>query len=812
MAPLAAGGVHRLSMFLLLMAAALGLALLVAGELTAGAILRTTLVAAVPAVLLAIAALQSLPLPSALSNWLDPVGAELIAGSPRGHAALRPYSLDPPSTRVVLGRAAAALAVFLAAAHLSSGRSFRHLMLRVIVGAGIAAVIIGLGHRMLGEAKVYGSFSGSTGLLNGPFVNQNHTAQFLEIAFFAALALAYTKSSALNRVGWLAAAVFLIAGALGTLSRGGVLALAISGTIFLAFRNAVERDERERGGRTSKFWMALVLVLIVIVASSLGASQLVAKFSQSSLTQDTRFRLWADGFKLVVAHPFGIGLGAFERVYPSVQTLEGDFAVRFSFVENEALQMLIETGWLGLLALIAGLGLLIREIYRHGRRDRIELALLCALIAVLTHNLVDFGLETLGVLLPFSAVLGTIVGRTKRWSERLLPRTGTMAFAAAAALGLVIGAGSLTAASASDFDTQIRNATTATQRREAARRAQVAHPADYFYVLAEASTEPLAPTADGNSPRLRVLNRALTLCPRCPEIHTEVARSLWKLGKRRQALIEWKIAVKTRRLILDSTLDEAWRLGARPHELPVIGGDDPRRLIAIAEFLMSKSARADARKVIDSALMAGAPPTEIHLLRAHLSLEDGQVSQALGDIAAVEKVAPNDPRAFALRAEAVLKSAGPLQAMDVLDKGVAVNPHDLPLQRRRLQLVIETEKWSRAQGALEGLQIALYHARLPTTEVHVAGARIAVGLGDSKRAISEYRTAINQNGKDPSLWMALGAFYESLGRLSDALQSYRDAQLLVPGNADVAAAIERVTARRTQIDATTTRGNLLTTP
>src|ERR1017187_6440569 len=34
-----------------------------------------------------------------------------------------------------------------------------------------------------------------------------------------------------------------------------------------------------------------------------------------------------------------------------------------------------------------------------------------AVIAVLAHNIVDFGLETAGVLLPFCALLGTIFGR-----------------------------------------------------------------------------------------------------------------------------------------------------------------------------------------------------------------------------------------------------------------------------------------------------------------------------------------------------------------------------------------------------------------
>jgi Flp pilus assembly protein TadD len=799
-------------MFLLLVTAGAALALILGSELIAGGSLRTTFVAAAPAILLAIPILQSLPLPSRFQNRLDPAGAELITGSPQGDRAFRPYSLDPPATRNSLGQAAAALAVFLVAAHVASGRSFRHVLLRVIVCAGIAAVVVGLGHRILGEARIYGTFEGGRAILNGPFVNPNHTAQFLELTFFVALALAYARASTLNRVGWLAAAAFLVAGALGTLSRGGVLALAVAGMVFLAFRNTVDRDVTTRNPRTSLFWIGLVLALMVIVAGSLGASQLLAKFAQSNVTQDTRFRLWLDSFQLVIVHPFGIGRGAFERVYPTVRSIEGGLPVRFSFAENEPLQLLVETGWLGFAAIVAGAVLMIRTIYRHGRHDRIELALVCGLLAVFTHNLVDFGLETLGLLLPTAAVAGMMMGRTKGWNDRLLSRRAILGFSAAAMAGILVGVASLAHSSGADFDARIRSAQTPIQRRELALKAQAVHPVDYFYLLTEALTLPVFPASDGHSPRLRILNRALRMCPSCPEVHTEVARSLWALGKRQQALSEWRIAIATRPTITAGILEEVWKLGANPDEVAALGGNDPGRLVEVASFLRGKSARNAARKVINSALMVGASPVEVSFLRAQLNLDDGLVGQALQELSTIEKIAPNDPRAFALRADAVLRTGDAPGALDVLDKGVAVNPYDLPLQRRRLQLVIENQKWSRAQAALEGLEIALFHVHQSTTEVHLAAAQVATRLGDNNRAIAEYRTAVNENGKDPWLWMALGGFCETLGRDEEALRAFLEAQRLAPGHQDIATAIERITTRRRQLDAAATRRNILNGP
>ena len=50
--------------------------------------------------------------------------------------------------------------------------------------------------------------------------------------------------------------------------------------------------------------------------------------------------------------------------------------------------------------------------------------------------------------------------------------------------------------------------------------------------------------ATGPSPRLHALNRALRLCPSCEQVHSEVGRTLWKMGLRSQALIEWRTAVE----------------------------------------------------------------------------------------------------------------------------------------------------------------------------------------------------------------------------------------------------------------------------
>ena len=73
--------------------------------------------------------LQSIPMPLGLRAHLDPRGTELLRDNEFVAGRAWPLSLDPASTRAHIGRAAAALAVFLGAFHLAASRHRRRLVL-----------------------------------------------------------------------------------------------------------------------------------------------------------------------------------------------------------------------------------------------------------------------------------------------------------------------------------------------------------------------------------------------------------------------------------------------------------------------------------------------------------------------------------------------------------------------------------------------------------------------------------------------------------------------------------------------------------
>src|SRR5664279_3088465 len=404
-APMAGGAVHRLTFLI-----ALGLTALLALATTWLATrckskLATAVALAFPLFFLLIAAAQIIPLPAGLRALLDPKGSALLALA--GLKGAQPLSLDPPETYGEFAKAAAALCVTLAALVLASGRRLRFVAPGLIASAGLAAIAIGLGHRAAAEDKIFGYFSTGGGLLVGPFINPNHTAEFLEISAFAALAFSFARTTTYGQRVWKLIAAVLAAGAISTLSRGSVLALGTGALIWFVLAPA--SDQGEPLHRSRFVGMLLALVVMVGIAIGLGGDKIVDEFRGTASDNLSKLLVAKDALSLVIAHPAGIGLSAFGRVYPVYKTLH--WPVWLQYVENQPVSILVETGIAGAVLVLGILALVGRRFWQEARRDRVEASLLAGLVAVIAHNVFDFGLETPGILLPFCALLGTAFGR-----------------------------------------------------------------------------------------------------------------------------------------------------------------------------------------------------------------------------------------------------------------------------------------------------------------------------------------------------------------------------------------------------------------
>jgi tetratricopeptide (TPR) repeat protein len=796
-APLLAGAVHRPSLMATMTIVGIGVALLSLGSRLESGGLRIGPAVLLPLVFLLIPALQSIPLPMLLRKLLDPVGTALLRDNALVTPAVWPLSLDPSATRAHIGKAAAALAVFLVAYHLASGQTRRHLVMRGIGVAGIAAIVIGIGHRILGTAKIYGTLESThRTLLTGPFVNANHTAELLEIAAFTCLACAFQRPTALNRAGWLVGMLLCAGGAAATLSRGAVLGMAAA-VLLYAFLRYRARDAvvSTQARNVSLAWGAFLLGMVLVVAGAFGAGQLVDRFRSDAVGSDLRFQLWRDSWKVITAHPLGIGRGAFDRVFPVHRTLKTVFPLRFGFVENQPLQLLLDGGWLFFALALGAMLFVVWQIARHGRRDKTEAALMAGLFAVVVHNFVDFGLETPGVLLPFMGILGTILGRSLS-AQQLFWRRWPIVTACCA--GLAVGMASVAHASYDDFDGMLKRSTSPVERKEILSRAQQAHPLDYYYPLLYARLEPIRSPAGGSSPRFRALNRAVALCPICESVHIEVARNLWALGKRGQALLEWRSAIQIQPKLFNEALNELFAAGAKPQELASIAAHDPVRMIEAATFLASISRVDEATTVLDQAEVLGVPQGELLLTRAKLQLQSGKKDLAAATLARARTAGVHDVRVAMLDAQLRIEregAAGADQALTILDAAAAQSPFDVRVQKMRLDLITRFEKWKLADRGLEGLKQALYYTHGSAIEANIAAARIYARLGRWTKALAEYRIALTNQGSNVGLWLEYGRAAETAGRHQTAREAYQQAAQLSPKNAEVTQAAKALDER-----------------
>jgi O-antigen ligase/tetratricopeptide (TPR) repeat protein len=797
-APLVVGGVHRVPMILLMLVCALAVASLAFGGGTQRP-LRVGAAVVLPLVLLAIPLLQALPLPMALRGLLDPNGNALLADNDLTTLHFWPLSLDPVVTREYVGKAAAAVALFMIAYHLASGQTRRHVIPRIVGLTGVAAVFIGLGHHILGFTEIYGLFaSNPRSLLTGPFVNANHTAEFLELATFACLACAFQRDNILNRYGWFTGALLCAVGAIATLSRGALLGLVVGAVLFVLLRRAAtDAAPRARRG-AAVAWAVAVVLLVGATAAALGAGGLVDRLRTTSLADEVRLHLWRDAFRVLAAHPVGIGRGAFDRVYPIYRTVETWAPITFAYLENHPLQLLVDSGWLLFAAVVVAVGLVVREVVRHGRRDRIEAAFLAGLAAVVAHSFLDFALETMGAALPFAAILGTVMGRCRPKEGPPASQRAVWALVAVTCASLTFSAVSIARPSDDDFDKLLKRAHGLEESRAVLVRAQLVHPTDYFYAFAYARTAPVKLTG-GRSPRLHALNRAMRLCPGCEQVHAEAARTLWRMGLHSQALVEWRAAVRNEPTYFKQALDELWRSGAKATELAGLASFDAAKMVEAADFLSTQNQLKAALTILDEADLLDAPRAESLLTRCGLQIRLGQLDAAATTLAEARAAGIQDPRLAVLEANLVLGTRGAAGAGDafaILDLAATRYPLDVPVQRLRISLVSTYAKWQAADRAIDGFKLALYRATGSAVEANLAAARIRAQLSQWNACFSEYRTALAQDGGNVWTWYGFGQTAEQAGRDSTAREAYAEAARLLPTDQNIATSLRRVEARQ----------------
>ena len=682
---------------------------------------------------------QVLPLPPPLLHLLSPTSAELrdFALVPLGLTAWRPISLDPSGTwREALKWVLYALTT-LAALHVTqNSRSNRLLPLQVVAATGGVLVVLAGLHLVFGIDELFGvyKFKQATPPLLTPFGNPNHLAGFLLVAGTLSAGLLLESRDPLRRAAWAGCWAACCAGVLISNSRGGIGAFVlVQGALVVG---ALWRMRKAReGALPNAVRFSLVIGVAVLGGIALLGERLLARFSDTSSAVN-KFAQWPHALELVRdCWRLGSGRGTYEVAF--TRYYADHIGKTFTHPENIILQWTAEVGVPLAMAFAVGAGLAVYRLWRGSGRSHWEIAALLAGIGVAVHNLFDFNLEYPGVSVPLAAVLGVVAGSSDNLIAKRLPL-----WAVAPGLVLVGGLGawrgldSVTAADQRLYALAKGN-THAKQLQEAALKEIDAHPADFFlYDIVAAAW-----VAEGE-PReaLAFANRALWLFPNDSAAHLVAARSLRALGKRSQALLEYRLSAQSG-AGPDDILREATRYAKDADELWILTGGSRPWIRPVANVVPSTilATQLLLRAAVELPVEAGLEEIVLDAVRNLVQLKRLDEARAVLD-RATGSLAPSAD--LALARVLLEKSAGDDKARDkALDEGLKRWPGHFELTRERLQILVGARRWHEARALLARANSSTTnsHHRL---ELTLTEASVDMEAGLTARALDGYRTAV----------------------------------------------------------------------
>ena len=412
--------------------------------------------------------LQIIPLPAAVVSVLSPRAYAIYAGLVRD-AIIAPsswltLSLSPSATlaELILILCYGLFGYLVLRTVRSRGRA--EILVVVILASALFQAFYGMaetfsGHEMiLGRPKRY-----NLGSVTGTYVNRNHFAGFLEMAFPLSLGYLLVKAryfamekglSLRRRILWFGqeslqwtfllglVPVFIGVGLIFSKSRSGIIVLAVTAVLAAvaaaSWREFSGEDGEGRGsrGESRRFGRMVRLVVMVVLAAAvwIGIGPIIRRFSEVDISAENRRTFYRNTVEMIGDFPWsGTGKGTYVNAYAMYEKV--DDRLRLSFAHNDYLEYASENGVIGGGALIlAGIGLVVwlAAMWRRRRSSfakGIGLGALLGVTAILLHGFTDFNLQITANAVYFTtlAMLGVAV---------LLARRGDMYRRASSSGGL----------------------------------------------------------------------------------------------------------------------------------------------------------------------------------------------------------------------------------------------------------------------------------------------------------------------------------------------------------------------------------------
>lgn len=270
--------------------------------------------------------------------------------------------------------------------------------------------------------------------LSAAFLSANTAATFFGVAMLAAAATilrALTKIVSLHpitlieslfRHATIGVMTFMFAAVclLLTASRAGLAFSFICLMILCAWDFFARRGRAsEVSGMSTKWTIALVVGVVVVLGALfwvISGDVAGARYADLDEDANNRFVMYSAYWEAASEKPLmGHGLGSFSTVNNMIMTADNAHILATQgAAHNIALQWLVQTGWVGTIAMLSVLALIIRTIAQGlAQRRRYKTYLRATLIIslfVLFHGLVDYALEIPGFMWWFVCILGLGAG------------------------------------------------------------------------------------------------------------------------------------------------------------------------------------------------------------------------------------------------------------------------------------------------------------------------------------------------------------------------------------------------------------------
>lgn len=289
--------------------------------------------------------------------------------------------------------------LFLVAQHCFQQPWLRHRFLYVLAFFGAAVALEAVVQNLISPDKIYWHWPVPlSGSIYGPYATHGHYAGLMEMLAPIPLVLAVNSArSAASRALLIFAGIFMGATVFLSHSRGGMIAFAVE-MLFLLW---LAWSQRKHGR-----------VALILVAAIAGVALLVVAFAPPQLASSLRslrepFDPHANGDRITIARDAvrmfrerpvtGWGLETFPVVYPRFRSFPTTYFINEA--HNDFVQMLAETGILGLGAMLAFLVLLYQVGLRNVRAGDGPLgsssatAALVGCTGLLAHGISDFNLH-----------------------------------------------------------------------------------------------------------------------------------------------------------------------------------------------------------------------------------------------------------------------------------------------------------------------------------------------------------------------------------------------------------------------------------